>query len=393
MPSSSKKQHNFMEAIAHNKAFAKKAHIPQSVGQEFVAADKGKTFKRGGDVKRTTKSSKTKHYAGTDGSFVSKVGNAVKDIPTEFMRGVRRVGQDLGIAPDPNVYARTRQGDAIANSDFAKSARNYVRMQREGMGIRDSNNPNDQYEFKRGGKVALKKHEMNQAKELRRIADEEEHEAHEMKRGGRAKKMARGGHAHEEHMKHGGRTKKMAMGGGVDPRVAMAMMAAKRGRRPMAPAMGPMDNAPMAPAVPGMKHGGLSKAHHKHLAEHHLSMAEHHMAQHEAHGGRVKKMAKGGMAETMGPRNMGEDVEKGSNKHLKYGDSAVQKKAHTRGRNLGDSGKIEGIESEKNMKAFEKEGMKRGGKVHRFASGGHVTEAHRRGDGIAKRGHTKTKIC
>jgi len=48
MPSSSKKQHNFMEAIAHNKAFAKKVGVPQSVGQDFSNADKGKTFRKGG---------------------------------------------------------------------------------------------------------------------------------------------------------------------------------------------------------------------------------------------------------------------------------------------------------------------------------------------------------
>jgi hypothetical protein len=52
MPSSSKKQHNFMEAIAHNKAFAKKVGVPQSVGQEFSKADKGKTFKKGGEMKK-----------------------------------------------------------------------------------------------------------------------------------------------------------------------------------------------------------------------------------------------------------------------------------------------------------------------------------------------------
>jgi hypothetical protein len=50
MPSSSKKQHNFMNAIAHNKAFAKKVGVPQSVGQDFSNADKGKTFKKGGDT-------------------------------------------------------------------------------------------------------------------------------------------------------------------------------------------------------------------------------------------------------------------------------------------------------------------------------------------------------
>jgi len=39
MPSKSEKQRRFMQAAAHNAEFAKKAHIPQSVAQEFVNAD------------------------------------------------------------------------------------------------------------------------------------------------------------------------------------------------------------------------------------------------------------------------------------------------------------------------------------------------------------------
>jgi hypothetical protein len=39
-----------MEAVAHNPSFAKKAGVPQSVGKDFSNADKGKTFKRGGDM-------------------------------------------------------------------------------------------------------------------------------------------------------------------------------------------------------------------------------------------------------------------------------------------------------------------------------------------------------
>jgi len=50
MPSTSKKQHNFMEAVAHNPSFAKKAGVPQSVGKDFSKADKGKTFKEGGSM-------------------------------------------------------------------------------------------------------------------------------------------------------------------------------------------------------------------------------------------------------------------------------------------------------------------------------------------------------
>jgi hypothetical protein len=52
MPSKSKAQHNFMAAVANNPSFAKKAGVPQSVGKEFNNADKGKTFKQGGDMKK-----------------------------------------------------------------------------------------------------------------------------------------------------------------------------------------------------------------------------------------------------------------------------------------------------------------------------------------------------
>lgn len=50
MPSSSKKQHNFMAAVAHNPAFAKKAGVPQSVGQDFNEADKSRKFGKGGSA-------------------------------------------------------------------------------------------------------------------------------------------------------------------------------------------------------------------------------------------------------------------------------------------------------------------------------------------------------
>ena len=50
MPSTSKKQHNFMAAVAHNPSFAKKVGVPQSVGKDFSNADKGKSFSKGGDM-------------------------------------------------------------------------------------------------------------------------------------------------------------------------------------------------------------------------------------------------------------------------------------------------------------------------------------------------------
>ena len=39
-----------MEAVANNPSFAKKVGVPQSVGKDFSNADKGKTFKRGGEM-------------------------------------------------------------------------------------------------------------------------------------------------------------------------------------------------------------------------------------------------------------------------------------------------------------------------------------------------------
>jgi hypothetical protein len=50
MPSSSKKQHNFMAAIANSPSFAKKVGVPQSVGKDFTTADKGRKFSKGGDM-------------------------------------------------------------------------------------------------------------------------------------------------------------------------------------------------------------------------------------------------------------------------------------------------------------------------------------------------------
>ena len=46
MPSKSKKQQNFMAAVANNPKFAKKAGVPQSVGKDYEEADKMKGMKK-----------------------------------------------------------------------------------------------------------------------------------------------------------------------------------------------------------------------------------------------------------------------------------------------------------------------------------------------------------
>ena len=81
MPSVSKKQHNFMNAVAHSPAFAKKVGVPQSVGKEFSNADKNRKFKEGGDTMATTKMGKPTMKRGMD---TAKDGMKK---PTPFAKG------------------------------------------------------------------------------------------------------------------------------------------------------------------------------------------------------------------------------------------------------------------------------------------------------------------
>ena len=41
-----------MAAVANNPVFAKKAGVPQSVGEKFLSADKGRKFSKGGEMKK-----------------------------------------------------------------------------------------------------------------------------------------------------------------------------------------------------------------------------------------------------------------------------------------------------------------------------------------------------
>ncbi len=79
MPSVSKKQHNFMAAVANNPAFAKKAGVPQSVGKDFNDADKGRKFSKGGDMKKM----KMGGYADGGMTMVKKGDKMVPDFAAD----------------------------------------------------------------------------------------------------------------------------------------------------------------------------------------------------------------------------------------------------------------------------------------------------------------------
>ena len=212
MPSTSKKQHNFMAAIAHSKEFAKKAGVPMSVGKDFINADKGKKFRKGGSTN----------------PMEAKIAN-------------------------PRVHHGAIQ---LPNVSLEK----YIGK-------------------KEGGIMHSEKGEM------------------------------------KEDITQDKKLIKKAFG-----------------------------------------------MHDKQL--------------HESKKTNLTKLKGGGMAmkETMGPRTMAMDVEKGSNKLLAHGESAVQKRGHTKGKLLGDSGKSMGIMG-------GAKGMAKGG------------SASSRADGIATKGKTRGKMC
>jgi len=88
MPSTSKKQHNFMEMVANNPKMAKKVGVPQSVGKDFAEADKGKKFSTGErpDLQKANKP-KTDHGQTT----LFKKGGVMKPVDMKKNPGVAKL--------------------------------------------------------------------------------------------------------------------------------------------------------------------------------------------------------------------------------------------------------------------------------------------------------------
>ena len=108
MPSVSKKQHNFMAAIANNPSFAKKVGIKQSVGKEFTAADKGKKFKEGGMAE-------SKKMVKKEVSFMKKKGAPKSMIKHEMgeMMGMKKGGMAASKMGAVKTAAPSRDGVAV----------------------------------------------------------------------------------------------------------------------------------------------------------------------------------------------------------------------------------------------------------------------------------------
>ena len=113
MPSVSKKQHNFMEAIAHSPAFAKKVGIPQSVGKDFSAADKGRKFNKGGEM------AESKKMVGKEVAFMKKKGAPAAMMKHEKaeMMGMKKGGAAKKMAMGGSASSRA---DGVATKGKTK---------------------------------------------------------------------------------------------------------------------------------------------------------------------------------------------------------------------------------------------------------------------------------
>ena len=132
MPSKSKAQHNFMAAVAHNPAFAKKAGVPQSVGKDFNEADKGRKFSKGGDMKKMNTGGMTMVKKGdkmvpdfaADGvGKMAKGGMAHKDVKMDKKMMQKAVNKHEGRLHKGAAMTKLNMGGmAYAKGGYTKAA-------------------------------------------------------------------------------------------------------------------------------------------------------------------------------------------------------------------------------------------------------------------------------
>ena len=95
MPSKTQAQHNLMAMVANDPAAAKRVGVPQKVGKEFMQADKGRKFNRGGDMKES------KAMVGKELAFMKKKGAPKSMIKHEMAeaKGMKKGGYAGGGMP------------------------------------------------------------------------------------------------------------------------------------------------------------------------------------------------------------------------------------------------------------------------------------------------------
>ena len=117
-----------MAAVAHSKEFAKKAGVPQSVGKDFMEADKGKKFRMGGTtnpMKAGINKPQTHHgklqmpnvslkkYTGfKEGGETMKHDDIKQDMPM-----MKKVAKQEVAAHEKKMHKMAKGGTASARAD------------------------------------------------------------------------------------------------------------------------------------------------------------------------------------------------------------------------------------------------------------------------------------
>jgi hypothetical protein len=180
MPSVSKKQHNFMAAVANNPKFAKKAGVSSAVGKEFLTADKGKTFKQGGAMKKVRKFAEGGVY-GEAASAGSSMGSAAaKKLKQGDLSDLKKAAMNAGLS----VGQMASGMGAGLGSKMGKSAAAGL----AGMGRKKSEASNEDSDYKKGGKVHsdIAKDKPMMKKVAAKAVKGHEKRMHGMKSGGMA---------------------------------------------------------------------------------------------------------------------------------------------------------------------------------------------------------------
>jgi len=125
MPSTSAKQHRFMEAVAHNPSFAKKVGVPQNVGQEFSKADKGRTFKQGGNMEKHEMHHHHMKMAHHHLKEAMKHGGHVKKMATGGVTGMHGVEEKKGMTTAK--MGKVKEGGMRAHGEHSVQERGHTR--------------------------------------------------------------------------------------------------------------------------------------------------------------------------------------------------------------------------------------------------------------------------
>jgi hypothetical protein len=108
--------------IAHNPKAAKRVGVPQSVGKEFVSADKGKKFKTGGEMK--SKPDLKKLFKGKESVKEElKEAKAIKSGKISPMQYAKGEQSEKKMKAGGACYAKgglTGRGDGIASKGKTK---------------------------------------------------------------------------------------------------------------------------------------------------------------------------------------------------------------------------------------------------------------------------------